>query len=115
MSFPLPKEIRIVGIATILFAVLPFAVYAVETWAGVLPTQEAWLAQGSNHGPWRWQAEGFTIAYPLALLALVTMLVSAVGAVRRRQLRVIGAGLGLIVFQISMIALQWFTLFWLID
>ena len=115
MNLPLPKEFRIVGTATILFVVLPYAIYAVETWAGVLPTQQAWFAQGSNHGPWRWQAEGFTIAYPLVLLALATIVISVARAVGRRQLRLIGVGFGFLGLQISMIALQLLTLFWLID
>lgn len=115
MNFQLPKEFLIVGFASMLFGVLPFAIYAAETWAGLLLTREAWMDQGFNHGPWRWEAEGFTILYPLVLLALVTILVSAVGAVRWRQLQVIGAGLGLLALQISMVTLQLFFLFWLID
>ena len=115
MSFSLPKNFRNVGFATIFFGALPFVIYGVESWTGLLASEEAWLEQGFNHGPWRWEAEGFTIAYPLAILALVTIVITVVRAVGRRQLQLIGAGIGLLVLQISIIALQLFTLFWLID
>lgn len=111
----LPKEFRIVGLATILLGALPFVVYGVESWIGLLVTEETWLAQGFNHGPWRWEAEGFTVAYPLLLLALVTITISAVHFFRLRQFRVIGAGLGLLILQLLLIVPQFFFLFWLID
>lgn len=111
----LPKEFLIAGFTSILLGLLPFAIYAAERWLGSLPTREAWFAQGMNHGPWRWEAEGFTILYPLLLLALITILVMGFRAVSRRQLRPIVAGLGLLVLQVSMMAVQLSFLFWLID
>ncbi len=115
MRFQPPRGFLTVGIASILLGVLPFAIYAAERLAGLLPTREAWIEQGFNHGPWRWEAEGFTILYPLLALALATIVVSAAGAARRRKLQVIGLGFGLLALQISMIAVQLFFLFWLID
>ena len=114
-NIQLPKEFLIAGFTSILLGLLPFAIYAAERWLGSLPTREAWFAQGMNHGPWRWEAEGFTILYPLLLLALITILVMGFRAVSRRQLRPILAGLGLLVLQVSMMAVQLSFLFWLID
>lgn len=110
-----PKEFLIAGLTSILLGLLPFAIYAVERWSGSLPTEEAWFAQGVNHGPWRWEAEGFTILYPLLLLALITILVTGFRAVSRRRWRLVVAGLGLLVLQVSMMAVQLSVLFWLVD
>lgn len=109
------REFRTAGIASILLGALPFAIYAVERLAGLLPTEEGWIEKGVNHGPWRWEPEGFTILYPLFALALVTIVVSATRAVRRQKFQALSLGAGLLAIQISMIALQIYFLFWLID
>ncbi len=109
------REFRAAGIASILLGALPFAIYAVERLAGLLPTEEDWIDRGVNHGPWRWEAEGFTILYPLLALALITIFVSVTHAVRHRKLQVLALGSGLLAIQTAMIALQLFFLFWLID
>ncbi len=110
-----PREFLIAGFISILLGLLPFAIFAAETWAGLLPTEKDWIAQGVNHGPWRWEAEGFTVLYPLLLMALVTILVTGFSVVWRRQWRLIVVGLGLLVLQISMLVVQSLVLFWLID
>lgn len=111
----LPKEVMIAGFTSLLVGSLPFAIYAGEVWSGLLSTKEAWMDQGMNHGPWRWELEGVTVLYPLVLLAVVTILVSSFRAVQWRRWRFIGAGFGLLALQMSMLALQLNFLFWLID
>jgi hypothetical protein len=97
---------------TFAFAALPYLIFAIERWADLLPSERAWLEQGSNHGPWRWEAEGFTIFYPLVFLLPVTFIV----AVRRalQKCPVINVSL-LLAAQITLLMLQAYTLYWLID
>ena len=72
---------RLLVILTLLFGGLPFALYLGAQMTGALPSPEDWMARGYSHGPWRWELSGFTVGYPLAVLGIVTVAVSAWQAV----------------------------------
>lgn len=112
---PLGKQFTILGTATVVFGALPYAVFALERWAGLLPGEAAWLEQGWNHGPWRWEAEGFTIFYPLAVLGLVTIFLAARQTLKRRRMPQVAHSTILLAVQFLLAMLQAETLFWLID
>jgi hypothetical protein len=112
------KKMRPAGIfllLTVLFGGLPFVVYVWQRYSGSLPGPEEWLARGINHGPWRWQAEGFAVAYPMVILAAVTLAVFAVLAARRRSFSALWQGLVLIGVQAAVLYGQVATLHWTID
>lgn len=114
-SWRLDRETRVLGILTLIFAVMPYVIFVVERWVGQLPGEMAWLDLGWNHGPWRWQVEGFTLFYPLIILALVTILLTVWQGLRKRELRPVAHRAVILTAQILLVMLQGTTLFWLID
>lgn len=102
-------------VLTVLSGGLPFVLYGWQRVFGDLPTAGDWLAQGTNHGPWRWQPEGFAIGYPVVLLAVITLTVFAVLALKRRSLSTVWQGLGLIALQAAALYGQVAALYWTID
>lgn len=103
------------GIATIVAAAVPFVIYAVERWLGVVPDEATWMEQGWNHGPWRWTAEGFTILYPLTVLALITVILAVWKVFSSGKLYPILHSAALLAVQVLFVVLQANTLYWLID
>ncbi len=110
-----PVRLRYFVSLTLFFGTLPFAVYLIERATGALPSRADWLAQGMNHGPWRWEAEGFTIAYPILVLVAATLIVGVVPALLRRQFPLLWRWLLLGAVQIGAGWAQVRLLFWTID
>ncbi len=106
---------RYLVIGTLLFGALPFALYLGAQITGAMPRPEDWMAQGYNHGPWRWELPGFTVGYPLAVLAVVTVAVSAWQAVSRRKLSAAAAGSAILVLQATILVAQLQTIWWTVD
>ena len=46
-----PKDVLLFGIMTIILGLLPFVIFALETWMGILASKEAWFLNSENHGP----------------------------------------------------------------
>ncbi len=110
-----PGRLRYFASLTLFFGTLPFAVYLIERATGALPSRSDWLARGINHGPWRWEAEGFTIAYPILVLVAATLIVGVVPALLRRQFPLLWRWLLLGAVQIGAGWAQVRLLFWTID
>ncbi len=106
---------RYLAAATLLFGALPFVLYLGAQMAGALPSPEEWMAQGYNHGPWRWELSGFTIGYPLAVLAVVTVAVSAWQTVLRRKLSPVATGCAILVLQAAILVAQLQPIWWTFD
>ena len=111
----LTRTERFLAILSIFLGLLPFAIFAVEQSAGLIPAEAAWNALQMNHGPWRWEIEGFSILYPMLLLMPVTMLISIGQTLAHRSLRALGVGAILIGLQLSITWTQLSHLYWLID
>lgn len=109
------REFVTLAAATVIFAALPFVIVAMERLMGLLSSEAAWQEQGWNHGPWRWEIEGFTILYPLALLGIVTIFHTVRRARREPAWDSVSPGLMLLAVQFLLIIFQARTLFWLID
>lgn len=97
---------------TVGLSALPFVIYAIERKIGVLPSAEAWYATKTNHGPWRWGLEGFTVFYPVLILLVVTVIKIIAPAVREKNRKLMMSGLGLIVLQLIGLFLQLSFLSW---
>ena len=106
---------RLLVILTLLFGGLPFALYLGAQMAGALPSPEDWMAQGYNHGPWRWELSGFTVGYPLAVLGIVTVAVSTWRALLRRRLSPAATGSAILVLQAAILLAQLQTIWWTVD
>lgn len=107
--------LRVLVILTLLFGSLPFALYLGAQMTGALPSPEDWMAQGYNHGPWRWELLGFTLGYPLAVLGIVTVAVSAWQALHRRRLSPAATGSAILVLQAVILLVQFQTIWWTVD
>ena len=94
---------------------VPFALFAWQRATGVLVGEQAWIAQGLDHGPWRGKWEGFTILFPILVWATITVIVTILFAVREASLRPFISGLGLIGLQAAALIIQIEALDWLID
>lgn len=106
---------RYLVIGTLLFGGLPFALYIGAQMAGALPSPQEWITQGYNHGPWRWELSGFTVGYPLAVLGIVTVAVSAWQAVSRHSLSPMATGSAILVLQAAILLAQFQTIWWTVD
>jgi hypothetical protein len=100
---------------TLFFGVLPFAVYLIERATGALPGPSDWQARSIDHGPWRWEPEGFTIAYPMLVLVAATLIVGVLPALLRREFAVLWRWLLLGAVQIGAGAAQAHVLAWTLD
>ena len=100
---------------TVILGLLPFALYALARITGSLPTQEQWYSSGTNHGPWRWELQGFAIGYPMVLLAIATGILVLVYSLKKRNAWPILWGLGLMVIQLGVGYGQLVQLIWVID
>jgi len=99
-----------------LFAIaLPFVVVALEQAVGVLDSQQDWIAQQKDFGPWRGKWEGFTIFFPILVLAPIAVIASILFAVRDFRWRPIPGGLGLFGLHVAALLFQQQTLVWLIE
>ncbi len=110
-----PGRLRYFVSLTLFFAALPFGVYLIERITGALPARSDWLARGIGHGPWRWEAEGFTIAYPIVVLVAATLIAGVVPALLRREFALLWRWLLLGAVQIGAGWAQVRLLFWTID
>ncbi len=84
---------------TVAVGAVPFLLFYWQRYTGVLPSQAEWLAEGYNHGPWRWQWEGFTVAYPVLVLGVLTLALGAAVAIRRRDFGFFARALALAALQ----------------
>jgi len=84
---------------TVAVGAVPFALYYWQRYTGMLPSPDDWLAQGHNHGPWRWHWEGFTVAYPVLALGVLTLATGVAVAIRRREFGFFGLALALAALQ----------------
>src|SRR6516162_6004307 len=88
---------------TLMLGGLPFALYGIEQKLGILPTSEAWYATGSNHGPWRWELEGFTIYYPVIILGIFTLIAFMSRGSQEKKPSLIATGVFLVVLQVAVL------------
>jgi hypothetical protein len=93
------KALRWLFWLTVTVGAVPFALYYWQRYTGALPSPAEWLAQGYNHGPWRWQLEGFTVAYPVLVLGFLTLATGVAVAIRRREI-------GFLAWALALAALQ---------
>ncbi len=100
---------------TVLLGVLPFVIYAVERALGKLPSATDWYKGGTNHGPWRWELEGFTILYPVMILAVITAIKSIAEGQERKKWQPVLIGGGLIVLQAVILYAQLVVLNWTVN
>ena len=96
----------------VIFGALPFLISTIEMKLGSLPTAEVWYATGTNHGPWRWELEGFTVFYPLIILLVTTCIAFISRAVKNKKWSLLIVGLLLASIQISLLFLQLYFLGW---
>jgi len=109
---------RAITFGIVVFAI-PFPYYWWSLSTGSLPPEAEWWAQGTNHGPWRWEFPGMA----LVLLPLYALILGAPGVVLYGLFRAIrGAGpvplaisLGMASLFIFLAWVQGSTLFWTID
>ena len=106
---------RVLVILTLLLGGLPFALYLGAQMSGALPSPGDWMAQGYNHGPWRWELSGFTVGYPLAVLGIVTVSVGAWQALQRRSWSTAATGSAILVLQAAILVAQFQTIWWTVD
>ena len=104
----------LLGVSLFVIA-LPFAVVALEQAVGVLDSQQDWIAQQEDFGPWRGKWEGFTIFFPILVLAPIAAIASILFAVRDSRWRPIPGGLGLFSLHVAALLFQQQTLVWLIE
>jgi len=104
--------------ATLVVGVSPFLVYAVARLMGALPTEATWSQRGGNHGPW-WSE---TISLPLlgclvviAVLPIVTLLISLVVSIRERKWAALNRGFALALLQFALAFAQLVTVYWVIE
>lgn len=100
---------------TIILGGLPFLIYFVERKFNILTTSEIWYSSGTNHGPWRWGVEGFTISYPIIILLIVTLITFFSKGIKNKRWILILAGLSLVIAQIIILFIQIYFLSWTID
>ena len=94
---------------------LPYLLVIVEQVSGVLVSQQDWIVQANEFGPWRGRWEGFTIFFPSLVLASVCVITSIVVAVTQRRWRPISGGIGLFGLHVAALLFQQQTLVWLIE
>ena len=109
------EAFRILLGISLIAVVFPFALFAWQRSTGALVSEQEWIAQGLDHGPWRGAWEGFTIFFPILVLAPITVIVSIFFAVRNARWQPLIGGLGLIGLQAAALIIQIETLVWLID
>jgi hypothetical protein len=95
---------------TIFYGVLPFAIYFYQDAMGMLPDPNTWFYE-SNHGPWRYELAGFTVAYPMLALFLGSFIASFLEAKRST----IAWWVLLLLVQIAIFLTQFIYLTWTID
>ena len=93
----------------------PAVYYLWARMSGALPSRDAWYAQGTNHGPWRWELPGLLLYFPILFVIPFTIIASLALATSRRNVRYLAAGAVLVPVQITCYVglLSW--LFWTID
>lgn len=102
-------------ILTFILGGLPFLISIIEMKLGLLSTAEVWYATGTNHGPWRWELEGFTVFYPLIILLIATLVNFISIGVKNKKWSLLVWGLLLAFIQIGLLFFQMYFLTWTID
>jgi len=105
----------ILSLCTFIAGSLPFAVYYAERVLGFIGTEAEYLELGYNHGPWRWEAEGFTLLWPLLLLMVITVVWGVIRAMTSHRIWPLLFALALFISQSGLMFLHLWTLGWLID
>jgi hypothetical protein len=83
-----------ISIGIVLFLV-PFVLYAIARIFGSIPDEKTWLAEGTNHGPWRWELPGLVLAfciYSLLFGAPVITLWGFIRGIRMKQWMPVAGG-----------------------
>ncbi|MEE9140504.1 MAG: hypothetical protein V3U18_06975 [Alphaproteobacteria bacterium] len=115
MTTSTKSPIRLLVWLTVALGVLPFALYYWQRASGALPSPEAWMAGGENHGPWRWELEGFALFYPMVILGAATIGHILWSLVGRRELSLAGKGAALVGLQLLLLYGQLQAIGWTID
>ncbi|RYZ64203.1 MAG: hypothetical protein EOP05_22425 [Proteobacteria bacterium] len=98
---------------TVLVAAAPFALYAMSRYLGFLPSEQAWIASGENHGPWRSAWQSVFLILPFALVPIsIVRLIQTLTAKNWPSAKRIAL---LLVFQLVIMWIPLLTLFWTID
>ena len=104
--------------AAAVVALVPVVLYRALLQAGAYPGRSEWLAQGMNHGPWRWELPGFVLYFSylaLAFIAVAVLVHGAVEAVRARAPIALLPPVVTAAFTGLLLYLELVHLFWLID
>ena len=111
----LSRAFRYLGGLSLIAWISPFVVYFVARLFGNLPSEEGWLDQGFNHGPWRWEWPMFLIGYPLVVLVIATIIATGISLIRLRRARPLAIGELLLIVQFAALASQVYILWLTID
>ena len=104
--------VRNLAVATTVLFLLPWVLALCVHFGGGFPAGWGEL-NGNNHGPWRWEVQGFTIAYPLLALAVWTAIRAGYQLAVRRPKAWIGLAFSPVQICLGMFQLR--HLIWLID
>ncbi|OHA58448.1 MAG: hypothetical protein A2571_01560 [Candidatus Vogelbacteria bacterium RIFOXYD1_FULL_44_32] len=109
------KAVKNLYLITGLFSIVPFFIYYWEAMRGRLPDPDVWFMD-SNHGPWRYELQGFLVLNPILLLLLITGILFLKNVFKLKENKDAAFYLGsLIVIQILVLLLQLFVMGWTID
>jgi hypothetical protein len=111
-----PTKLHLLA-ALIVFSV-PFPYYLLSRSLGWLPSAAEWWAQGTNHGPWRWEwpmALVLLPLYALPLLGLLAFVRELAFAVRARRLARIPLALCVGAAFFALAYIQGSVVFWTVD
>ncbi len=108
-------RIKLLLFLTVVFSLLPFALYRYERVMGIIPTEEEWFSAGGNHGPWWGELAGMTVGYPMLILAMITAIWGLFYAFKNRSLWSFFEVYSVVVFQLIIGFGQVASLIWLID
>lgn len=93
--------------------IIPFAVYACSRGFGFLPSEEAWLSQGINHGPWRGEWQGLLLYLPF--FSLFYSVMSFIKFAVQKNFALLRSVGFLIIAQLITAPLPLMVLFWTVD
>jgi hypothetical protein len=105
MSFLSGNAYSILWILTLVFAIAPIAIYHYEISHNIL-NLDKWYAEGNNHGPWRYSAEGLLIFFPQFFLSALSIFALVFTSSNKTPIRIILTIL-LIIMQIFIYISQW--------
>lgn len=107
------KQTKYLYLLTSIFGIAPFIVYFWERAKGILPSENVWYDQITNHGPWREGWEGFLVFDPILILIFITVaILLGNNSLKDAEKKYISV---LLALQILTFLLQLFVLTWTID